>query len=155
MSNKTIEMFTIRQILRLYASGRGTKYISQSTGVARNTVKKYLLRFILAQKTLEQIEAMSDAQMSRLFLVKERIEVVDKRSSDLESLLSSLAAMLKKRGVTKDMAHQKYLLQCPDGYKSSAFLVRLNLFMQVGKTSMKMTHKAGDKLFVDFTGKKL
>jgi len=83
-------MFTIRQVLRLYASGRGTKYISQSTGVARNTVKKYLLRFILAQKTLEQIESMSDAQMSRLFLVKERIEVVDKRSSDLESLLPSL-----------------------------------------------------------------
>ena len=96
---------------------------------------------------------MSDAQMSRLFLVKERIEVVDKRSSDLESLLPSLAAMLKKRGVTKGMAHQKYLLQCPDGYKSSAFLVRINHFMQVGKTSMKMIHKAGDKLFVDFTGK--
>ncbi|MDQ6904989.1 MAG: IS4 family transposase [Bacteroidota bacterium] len=53
------------------------------------------------------------------------------------------------------MAHQKYLLQCPDGYKSSAFLERLNCFMQVGKTSMKMVHKAGDKLFVDFTGKKL
>jgi hypothetical protein len=94
MSNKTIEMFTIRQILRLYASGRGTKYISQSTGVARNTVKKYLIRFIQVQKTLEQIEAMSDAQMSRLFLVKERIEVVDKRVTDLESLLPSLAAML-------------------------------------------------------------
>ena len=41
MSNKTIEMFTIRQILRLYASGKGTKFISKSTGIARNTVKKY------------------------------------------------------------------------------------------------------------------
>ena len=39
MSNKTIEMFTIRQILRLNASGRVTKYFSQLTGVARNTVK--------------------------------------------------------------------------------------------------------------------
>lgn len=155
MSNKTIEMFTIRQILRLYASGRGTKYISQSTGVARNTVKKYLLRFILVQKTLAQIEAMSDAQMSALFSIKEPIEVIDKRSSDLGLLLPSLAAMLKKRGVTKQMAHQEYLLQFPQGYKSSAFLERLNHFMQVGKTSMKMIHKAGDKLFVDFTGKKL
>jgi DNA-binding NarL/FixJ family response regulator len=40
------EMFKIRQVLRLYASGKEKKYISQSTGVARNTVKKYLLRFI-------------------------------------------------------------------------------------------------------------
>ncbi len=155
MSNKTIEMFTIRQILRLYASGKGTKYISQSTGVARNTVKKYLYRYVLSEKTIDQIEAMSDAQMSRLFLIKARIEVTNKRLSDLEPLLPLFAAMLKKRGVTKGMVHAKYLLQCPDGYKSSAFLEKINRFMQVGKPSMKMTHKAGDKLFVDFTGQKL
>src|SRR5450432_125097 len=63
--------------------------------------------------------------------------------------------MLKKRGVTKQMVHQKYLHQYPDGYKSSSFLEKLNQFMQVGKSSMKMVHKAGDKLFVDFTGQKL
>ena len=155
MSNKTIEMFTIRQVLRLYASGRGAKYISKSTGVARNTVKKYLYRFVVLQKTLAQIEAMSDAQMSRLFLVKQNIETPNKRVSDLESQLPSFAAMLKKRGVTKGMVHERYILQFPDGYKSSAFLVRINQFMNVCNPSMKMTHKAGDKLFVDFTGEKL
>jgi len=155
MSNKTIEMFTIRQILRLYASGKGTKYISQSTGVARNTVKKYLYRYVLSEKTIEQIEAMSDAQMSGLFLIKGRMEVVNKRLSDIEPLLPLYAAMLKKRGVTKGMVHAKYLLEYPDGYRSSSFLEKINQFMQVGKPSMKMTHKAGDKLFVDFTGQKL
>lgn len=148
-------MFTIRQILRLYASGKGTKYISQSTGVARNTVKKYLYRYVLSEKTIEQIEAMSDAQMSGLFLIKGRMEVVNKRLSDIEPLLPLYAAMLKKRGVTKGMVHAKYLLEYPDGYKSSSFLEKINQFMQVGKPSMKMTHKAGDKLFVDFTGQKL
>ena len=148
-------MFMIRQILRLYASGRGTKFISKSTGVARNTVKKYLLRYTVLQKTLEQIEAMSDAQLSGLFLMNEQIEIPNKRQEDLEALLPALVAMLKKRGVTKRMVHAHYLLQCPEGFLSSAFLVRINDFMQVGKTSMKMIHKAGDKLFVDFTGKKL
>lgn len=75
--------------------------------------------------------------------------------SDLEPLLPSLAAMLKKRGVTKQMAYDKYKLQYPDGYQHSAFLVRINRFMNIGKPSMKMSHKAGDKLFVDFTGQKL
>jgi len=155
MSNKTIEMFTIRQILRLYGAGKGTKYISSSTGVARNTVKKYLYRYVLSEKTIGQIEAMSDAEMSRLFLIKERIEASNKRLSDLQPLLPSLAALLKKRGVTKYMVHEKYLQQCPDGYKSSSFIEKLNDFMQMGKSSLKMTHKAGDKLFVDFTGQKL
>ena len=155
MPNKTIEMFTIRQILRLYAAGKGTKYISQSTGIARNTIKKYLYRYVLSQKTMLQIEAMSDAEMSHLFLGDDKIQRVDKRWADLEPKLPALAAMLKKRGVTKGMVYEQYLRQCPDGYKSSAFLMRLNDFMQVGKPSMKMQHKAGDKLFVDFTGKKL
>jgi transposase len=155
MSNKTIEMFTIRQVLRLYASGRGTKYISQSTGVARNTVKKYLYRYVQLKITLEELDRMSDAQMSKAFLVKQSVAIPDKRVTDLEALLPSLVIMLKKRGVTKQMVYEKYIASCPDGYKSSAFRERLNAFTHQGKGSMRMEHKAGDKMFVDYTGKKL
>lgn len=155
MSNKTIEMFTIRQILRLYANGRGTKYISQSTGVARNTVKKYLHRYVQLKTTLEELDRMSDAQLSKAFIVKESKIATSKRLLALEAILPTLAAMLKKRGVTKGMVYEKYVLSNPEGYKSSAFLERLNTFMQVGKGTMRMEHKAGDKMFVDYTGKKL
>jgi transposase len=155
MSNKTIEMFTIRQVLRLYASGRGTKYISQSTGVARNTVKKYLYRYVQLKITLEELDRMSDAQMSKAFLVKQSVAIPDKRVTDLEALLPTLVSMLKKRGVTKQMVYEKYIASCPDGYKSSAFRERLNVFTHQGRGSMRMEHKAGDKMFVDYTGKKL
>jgi transposase len=155
MPNKTIEMFTIRQVLRLYATGRGTKYISQSTGVARNTVKKYLYRYVQLKVTMEQVDKMSDAQMSNAFLARQSVAIPSKRLTDLEALLPVLASMLKKRGVTKQMIYTKYILSCPDGFKSSAFLEKINAFMQVGKGSMRMEHKAGDKMFVDYTGKKL
>ena len=148
-------MFTIRQILRLYASGKGTKSISQSTGIARNTIKKYLYRYVLSERTMEQIEKMSDAEMSRLFLIKEPIKVINKRVSDLEPMLSEYAAMLKKRGVTKANVYEVYAAKYPDGFKSSAFIVRLNHYLQLSKPSLKMTHIAGDKMFVDFTGQKL
>lgn len=42
MPNKSISMNKIRQVLRCYASGSGTKSISSMLGVSRNTVKKYL-----------------------------------------------------------------------------------------------------------------
>ncbi|MEI8052339.1 MAG: IS21 family transposase [Bacteroidota bacterium] len=148
-------MFTIRQVLRLYASGKGTKYISQSTGVARNTVKKYLYRYVQSKITLEELDRMSDAQMSKAFLVKQSVAIPDKRVTDLEALLPTLVSMLKKRGVTKQMVYEKYIASCPDGYKSSAFRERLNAFTHQGKGSMRMEHKAGDKMFVDYTGKKL
>jgi len=53
------------------------------------------------------------------------------------------------------MVYEKYIASCPDGYKSSAFRERLNAFTHQGKGSMRMEHKAGDKMFVDYTGKKL
>lgn len=155
MPNKTIDMFTIRQILRLYASGRGTKYISQATGVARNTIKKYLRQYASLRVTMAELDNMSDAQLSKSFLVKDETPKVNTRLSNLETLLPSLAQMLKKRGVTKFKVYEHYLQQYPDGYKSSAFLIRLNRYMNIGKASLKMEHKAGDKMFVDFTGQKL
>ncbi|OJV32565.1 MAG: hypothetical protein BGO29_00055 [Bacteroidales bacterium 36-12] len=147
-------MFKIRQILRLYADGYGSKFISKTTGVARNTVKKYLLQFVEQRLTIERIEVMSDAQMAKVFL-KENPKPVNSRCADLEALLPELAARFKKRGVTKQMIYEEYLNRCPAGYKHSAFLERLNAFMGMSKPSMRVPHKAGDKLFIDFTGKKL
>jgi transposase len=154
MSNKTIDMFKIRQVLRLYADGRGSKFISSTTGTARNTVKKYLLQFVELRLTIERVEAMSDAQLAKAFLLQ-KPKLQSSRSADADTLLPELAARLKKRGVTKQMVYADYISQCPDGYKHSAFLERLNAFMGMGKPSMRVPHKAGDKLFIDFTGKHL
>ena len=154
MSNKTIDMFKIRQLLRLYADGRGSKFISKATGISRNTVKKYLIQFSSLQLSIEQVETMSDQQMARVFLI-EKPKTTTNRAADLEGLLPQLAEKLKRRGITKGMLYADYISEYPDGYKHSAFLVRLNTFMGMVRPSMRVPHKVGDKLFIDFTGKKL
>ena len=154
MSNKPIDMFKIRQVLRLYADGRGSKFISKTTGIARNTIKKYLLQFVEWRLTAECVEAMSDGQLATAFL-SEKPKKESGRQMDLEALLPQLAARLKKRGVTKQMVYAAYISQYPGGYKHSAFLERLNAYMGMSKPSMRVPHKVGDKLFIDFTGKRL
>jgi transposase len=154
MSNKTIDMFKIRQLLRLYADGRGSKFISKTTGIARNTIKKYLMRFIELHLTIDLVEAMSDGQLATAFLI-EKPKIESSRVKDLDALLPDLAARLKKRGVTKQMVYADYIKRCPSGFKHSAFLVRLNTYMGMSKPSMRVPHKVGDKLFIDFTGKRL
>src|SRR5450432_2506252 len=154
MSNKPIDMYKIRQLLRLYSSGKGTKFISNTTGIARNTIKKYLLQFVSLKCTMADVEEMTDAQLARAFLIKKPV-IEDPRVTDLESLLPVLIAKLKKRGITKKIIYQDYISQHPDGFKHSAFLVRINTFMGMSKPSMRVPHKAGDKLFIDFTGKRL
>lgn len=154
MSNKPIEMFKIRQVLRLYADGRGSKFISKTTGIARNTIKKYLLLFVQLRLTIERVEVMSDKQMAKAFLI-DKPKTESTRTAELELMLPDLAARLKKRGVTKQMVYRYYVSQCTNSFKHSAFLVRLNTFMGMSKPSMRVPHKVGDKLFIDFTGKKL
>ena len=90
MSNKPIEMFKIRQVLRLYADGRGSKFISNTTGVARNTIKKYLLQFVQLRLTVDRIEAMSDKQLATAFLL-EKPKIESSRTIELELLLPDLA----------------------------------------------------------------
>ena len=98
MPNKPIEMYKIRQVLRLHAEGKGSKFISKTTGVARNTVKKYLLQYVMHRLTIEQVEKMSDGKLASLFLT-EKPKIEPARVAELEDLLPELAAMLRKRGV--------------------------------------------------------
>ena len=71
----------------------------------------------------------------------------------MELMLPQSAVMLEKRGITKQLAYAAYIAQCPDGYRPSAFLTRLNAYMGMGKPSMRVPHIVSDKLFIDFTGK--
>ena len=80
MSNKTIDMFEIRQILGLYSEGRGSKFISKTTGTAQNTVKKYLLQFVKLRLTIERVQTIPDGQLAKAFLIvkpKKSSRVVD------------------------------------------------------------------------------
>ncbi len=64
-------MSRIRQLLRMYAQGRGKKQISKLTGLSRNTVKKYLQQFISLKLTYDQVDAMNDQDLDILFIPKE------------------------------------------------------------------------------------
>ena len=55
MSNKLLSMSKIKQILRCYAQGKGTKSISRMLVLSRNTVKKYLQEFQQFDISYEQV----------------------------------------------------------------------------------------------------
>jgi hypothetical protein len=147
-------MYKIRQLIRLYADGRGSKFISSTTGIARNTVKKYLVQFVTLGLSLQDIEKITDGQLASIFLPEKPVEVIP-RVVQLEKMLPELVVMLRRRGITKSMVYEHYAKRCPDGFKHAAFGERLNAYIGMTKPSMRVPHKVGDKLFIDFTGKKL
>jgi transposase len=92
--------------------------------------------------------------LASIFLPEKPVEVIP-RVVQLEKMLPELVVMLRRRGITKSMVYEHYAKRCPDGFKHAAFGERLNAYIGMTKPSMRVPHKVGDKLFIDFTGKKL
>ena len=154
MPNKLISMNKLRQLLRLHSQGKGTKAIASLLGMSRTTVKKYLSRFKESGMEPEQALGLSDQDLSCLLQDKEP-PVVNDRLATLEKLLPTYCKRLKRKGVTREMLYREYKERHPEGYSRSRFCDYLMRHQVANSVVMHLEHKAGDKLFIDFAGKKL
>ncbi len=93
MSNKTISMLKLRQVIRLYNQGKGTKAIAGMLFISRNTIKKYLHIFLSSGLSYEAFSEMSDLELSQKFLVATHPEK-SQRQIDMEALLPGICREL-------------------------------------------------------------
>ena len=156
MSNNLTSMSKIRQILRSYAQGKGTKSISSILGISRNTIKKYLRDFQHLSISYEEALSLSDSELYQLFHGEKEKEkrVSNDRLDALNELLPDYSKRLKKKGVTRQMLHSEYLQLHPDGYGRSRFNTFIQCYVDRTRPIMHLDHKAGDKMYIDFAGAK-
>lgn len=154
MANNPIHMSKLRHVLKLYCQGQSKLQISVITGLSRNTVKKYLQVFTLLKTTWEDLNKLSDKELDELFC-KDPEPVMDDRLMPLHEFLKQHERRLRQRGVTLLRLWEEYRSQYPEGFKRTAFYHHFSLWRKRVQPSMHMSHKAGDKMFVDYTGEKL
>ena len=154
MANKTLLMSRIRQIFRFHAQGRSKKQISILTGCSRNTVKKYLYKFIAQGLTYTEIDRMSDHELEQLFCPAEPA-VVEERFEQLQKFLPDIEKQMKRKGMTLALQWEKYREQCSNSYGIAQFYKHYRDFIKKGRPVMHMEHKAGDKVFIDYAGEQL
>jgi transposase len=154
MANTTISMSKIRQLLRLHAQGRSKLQIAEHTGISRNTLKKYLKEFISSGLSFTEINELSDKDLESLFVRPEDKPINDKLRT-LFSLFPAMDKELKRKGVTRSLLWEEYKLKHSDGIGLSQFKKYFAQWKSQVNPTMRMEHKAGDKLYVDFAGQKL
>lgn len=154
MPNKLIKMGNLRQILRLYSQEKGSKAIASARHISRTTVKKYLTRLKDSGLDAEEAILLSDKELSALLQEREPTPP-SVRMEELEKLLSIYCKRLKRKGVTREMLYQEYKKKHPAGYSKSRFCDYIRAYEVKNNAVMHLEHKAGDKLFLDFAGKKL
>jgi transposase len=154
MANKPIQMSKLRQVLKLHCQGQSKLHISKSTGLSRNTVKKYLNILAGLKTTWEEVSRLSDKDLDELFC-KEPEEIADERVAALHIFFKENEKRLQQRGVTVLRLWELYKRDYVGGFSRTTFYHHYNLWRRRAKPSMHMQHKAGDKTFVDYTGEKL
>ncbi|MBU4273900.1 IS21 family transposase [Candidatus Parcubacteria bacterium] len=157
MANKQISMLQIKKALQLLEEGRSERSISTQLKLSRNTLRHYQNKFQTSGLSYSKILALSDTELSFLIYGELSKSVKTSRQEQFDSLIDYFLLELKRVGVTRQLLWKEYLQQDPDGYGYSQFCDRLNQFRIKSNmdVTMHLDHVAGERMQVDFAGKKL
>jgi len=143
-------MQTAREVLRLaMICGRKVSDIARSCNVNHKTVSKYIARVNEEAITYAEIEAISDTELEKILKNKRgRKSKKTLKQPDFNSLHTEL----KKKGVTRQLLWEEYIRDNPNGYQRTQFFHHYSKWKKALNPSMRQTHKAGEKMFVDYSG---
>jgi len=157
MPQKRKSMKQIRKIiqLKLSNSSMSIRTIAQATNISRPVVKNYLELLARHPLTIELINTLTDTELlTHLGLDTPAVQETE-TNQKLFQWLEKHSTDLNTVGVTRILLHEKYLEDHPDGLQYSQFCFVLKQRFQGPEASTLLDHKAGDKMYVDYTGNKL
>jgi transposase len=151
MAKKRLSMRQIRQVLRLkFEHGLPNRAIAKACSVGLATVAEYLGRARRAGLSWPLPEDLDDGALeARLFPPPEQAGAPRPLPS-----FTHVHQELKRPGVTLLLLWMEYLRDHPGGYRYSQFCEHYGRFAKKLHPSMRQIHRAGEKVFVDFSGKK-
>jgi len=153
MANKKLEIMELRRILRLHGQGKSDRFIAEYLGLSRNTVSKYIGLFKVSGYTIDGLLCLNDEQLNDI--VNPIVSTRPQKAIDLEKLFPVLDQKLRRAGMTKQKVWEEYRKDHPEGYRYTQFRHYYNLWRDAKKPSMRMIHKPGDKMYIDYTGHKM
>lgn len=153
MAGQRKDKMELRTLILLKKKGLSNRKVAQIMNINRKTVDSYIKRFQVLELDHAELLAMDDAKLHDLFTEDDQTEKI--RYEHLSSQFSKIQNELKRPGATLQTIWQNYLLDHPDGYRYTQFTTHYRKWRGKVKASGKLEHKAGEKLFVDFTGKKM
>jgi transposase len=136
MANKPIHMSKLRQVFKLHCQGQSKLQVSTVTGLSRNTVSKYINNFIALKTTWEEINGLSDKDLSDLFCKTPEVLPSDKLST-LHKFFSESSKRLGQRGVQRIHLWLEYRVQNPEGYGRTGFYRHYDHWKRTGQGSMQ------------------
>ncbi|MFH0925545.1 MAG: IS21 family transposase [bacterium] len=149
---RRIAMRKIKEILRLrYERKLSNRSIGRACTISPTTVGEYLQRAGQVSIDFKKVSHLDDEVIYKLLYPEKKDKEIEVKKMPE---MAYLHEELKKKGVTVQILWEEYRRNNPEGYSRSHFF---KLYNEWGKTlhpALRMEHKAGEKMFVDFSGDK-
>ena len=150
MAAERLSMRKLREILRLHLElGLSARAIARSCSLSPSTVGGYLSRAKVAKLSWPlPPELDEDGALTRLLFSSEGHPKQNRPEPDW----ARVHLELHKKHVTKQLLWEEYKAEQPEGYQYSQFCERYAQWASTLNVTMRQTHRAGEKLFLDFSG---
>lgn len=152
-------MRKVREVLRLrFACGQTGAAIGAAVGIAESTVSSYLARARRVGLTWERAESLSDGEVEALLFPPDDDASADATFAPVD--FAWVHREMRRVGVTRMLLWSEYAeaaARVPGGakpFKYSAFCQQYERYRATLKPTMRQTHRPGEKLFIDFSGKR-
>lgn len=155
MSNRPIMILTLKQIIRLKSQGTSNRQVSRSLNITRKTVNKYVKRIEHLGLNYHDLLLYDEGSLEDLFQSPGTVTPDNERKTVLLTWMQYIEKELKRVGVNRWNLWAEYKNKHGDGYSYSQFCTEYQKWQEQRGVVMHFEHKAGDKLYVDYTGKKL
>ncbi len=145
-------MRMIKEVLRLRLHcGRSKREIAQALSMPPTTAWDCVRRARCAGLSWEQIATMDEAALEAKLYPPAPPTGVPRAQPDWAAMHRELGT----KGVTLELLWNEYKVQHPDGYGYSWFCEQYERWRGRLPVTLRQTHTPGERLFVDYSGKKL
>jgi transposase len=146
-------MRRIRETLRLKLEvGLSNREVARSVGSSPSSVSATLRRAREAGLTnWPAIEPMAEEQLEALLYQRAKHTVPESERPRPDPLWIHTERQSRK-GVTLELLHLEYLAAHPMGLRYTAFCEVYRRWLKRRKLSMRQVHRAGERLFIDYSG---
>ncbi|MFW9617862.1 MAG: IS21 family transposase [Sulfurospirillum sp.] len=144
-----LSMLKIKELFRLAIEmNLSHRQIAQSLNVSHTVVNRYLKRFKKSNLSYETLLKLGDKEI--ISALYEHDKKSHKRTiPDWDYIHKEM----KRKAVTLELLHEEYVHANPlNHYGYTWFCTRYKEHSSRLTPSMRMSHKAGDKCFIDFSG---
>ena len=154
MPTQRLSMRRIKQLLTMhFGAGASTRAIGRELGIAPSTVREYLGRATAAGIGWPLAADVTDESLVARLFVNAGVRAGARFHAEPD--WPALVRELKRPGVNLLVLWDEYREVHPEGYAYSRFCQLFREFERRLSPTMRQQHVAGDKVFVDYSGKRV